>query len=190
MSNETFWSWFTQESQALRELDPDAIAERIGAALEAEVGPLGVEVSDEEEDGALDVVITAHRQALHFDTVKALVAKAPEVAGFRFIALKPANGFDFTLEVDGVELDASALRFEPMLGTAGVGLKVYLPDAAARDEDVKDLIWLLLESGLGEEVAAGITQVEAAALSSPDARDATALPDLAGFLEAGRSLAG
>lgn len=190
MSNETFWSWFSQESKALRDLDSDALARRIGEALEEHVGEIGVEVSDDEEDGALDVVLTAHREPLHFQTVKALVAAAPEVQGFRFVPLKPANGFDFTLEADGVELDASSLRFEPLLGTAGVGLKVYLPDAAARDEDVKDLIWLLLESGLGEEVAAGITQVEAAPLSSPEARDALPLPDLAGFLDSSRSSAG
>lgn len=188
MSNTSFWNWFAQESQALRQLDPESMAERIAEALETHVGALGVELSDEEEDGALDVVFTAHREALHFPTVKKLVAEAPEVQGFRFIALKPASGFEFSLEVDGVEVDANALRFEPLLGTAGVGLKVFLPDEAARDADVKELIWLLLESGLGEEVAAGITHVEAAPLSSPDSKEATALPDLAGFLDQARAM--
>lgn len=190
MSNKTFWSWFTQESEALRRLEPQLMAERLVHALDAHVGAIGVLIADEEEDGALDVVLTAHREAVLFPAVKALVAEAPEVEGFRFIALKPASGFDFSLEVEDVEVDASVIRFEPLLGTAGVGLKVYLPDEAARDEDVKDLIWLLLESGLGEEIAAGITHVEAAPLSSPEAKDATPLPDLAGFLDQARAAVG
>lgn len=189
MSNEAFWKWFSTESAALRSLEPELLAERLAEALRSHVGDLGVEVGDEEEEPAQlqEVVFTADGDATRFDAVKALVAAAPALDGWSFVALKPPMGFDFTLEADGVELDGSALRFEPLMGPDGLGLRLYLPETVAKEDDVEQLIRLLLQTGVGEENAAGIVHVEAAPLSSPEAREAIALPELANYLEQQRT---
>jgi hypothetical protein len=184
MSNEAFWKWFSTESAGLRSLDPEQLAQRLSEALRSHVGDLGVEVSeDEDQQETQEVVFTADGDPARFDAVKTLVAAAPALDGWTFVALKPPMGFDFTLEADGVELEGSALRFEPLVGPGGLGLRLYLPDAAAKEDDVEHLIRLLLQTGVGEEDAAGIAHVEAAPLSSPEAREALALPELASYLE-------
>ena len=174
MSNEAFWKWFSTESAALRAMEPELLAERLAEALRSHVGDLGVEVAEEEEEEAAaklqEVVFTADGDAARFDAVKALVAAAPALDGWSFVALKPPMGFDFTLEADGVELDGSALRFEPLVGPGGLGLRLYLPEAVAKEDDVEQLIRLLLQTGVGEENAAGIVHVEAAPSPPPRPR--------------------
>ena len=121
--------------------------------------------------------------------MKALVAAAPALDGWSFVALKPPMGFDFTLEADGVELDGVGAALRAPGGPGGLGLRLYLPEAVAKEDDVEQLIRLLLQTGVGEENAAGIVHVEAAPLSSPEAQEAIALPELANYLEQQRKQA-
>ena len=119
MSNEAFWKWFSAEQSELASLEPEVLAERLSDALRTHVGDLGVEVAEREAGEPLEVVFTADGDRARFDAVKALVASAPAIADWSFVPLKPAMGFEFILEADGVELDGSTLRFEPLMGAGG-----------------------------------------------------------------------
>ncbi|HLT29333.1 MAG TPA: hypothetical protein VK013_04785 [Myxococcaceae bacterium] len=180
---DAFWNWFKDEAHRLRAMELDTLTDTLARALSTHAPGLGVEVSPAEaEDQDVEVLFTAHRERMHFSRARDLVAAAPDVPGFRFIALRPAQDFDVVLETEGVELDGTELTFEPLLGPAGVGLRLFVPEAAAAQPELKDLLWLMLETGLGEEVASGLSHLEVSPRSASESADALPLIELPHFL--------
>jgi hypothetical protein len=172
MSPEAFWQWFSTEAPRLAAADPDAVAERVGAKLHAVDPQLGVEVGRAAvgaEAGGRELVLTAEGRSALFPRVWELVAKAPRLDGWRVVALRPARGFDFTLEEGGVTLDGAQLTFLPLERPEEprhFGLRVYVPDALAEDEDIEEAVWRLLQVGVGEEAASHLEHLEVAPASA------------------------
>lgn len=180
---DAFWSWFKDEADRLRSMELDTLTDTLSRALAKHAQELGIEVSPADgEDEDVEVLFTARRERLHFARARELVASAPTLPGFRFLALRPAQDFDLVLESDGVELDGTELTFEPLLGPAGVGLRLFVPEVAAAQPELKELLWLMLETGLGEEVASGLSHLEVAPLSAAESSDALPLIELPHFL--------
>jgi hypothetical protein len=63
------------------------------------------------------LIITAEGNQDAFPSADALVAAAPDIAGWTFIALKPPLGFDFSHTDGAVSLDVSKLWFLPTKST-------------------------------------------------------------------------
>ncbi len=169
MNAEEFWRWFVSE-EALRQADGQAVADAVEVRLR-EIDPrVGVEVSDPGEQREL--ILTAWSQRDAFPVVHALMAVAPRpLPGWKVIALKPARGFRFAIDVDGVRIDAGALRFE-VLGSpqapGALGVRIYAANAPATDERWAHTLSLIIETGIGEEAAAQIDHIEPG-MGTPDA---------------------
>lgn len=164
MEPSTFWSWFTEQSQALKAQTPEARAGTISEKL-AELGSaITAEVSGDGE-GPSEVIFTASGDVELFDEVYALVDVAPQLEGWVFFALRPPRGFEFTLELDGESaVSAAKLTFEPLESPqmpGALGLRIFVDDELAQREDLEDVLLFVIETGLGEERMAQIAHVEA-----------------------------
>lgn len=136
MKASEFSEWFGRNADRLRELSPDKAAEEVAAELGRHDARLGAEVAD--EDGTRELIVTAFGEASLFGLVGALCRGAVR-PGWSVRSLKPARGFGFTLEIDGDEVDASNLRFEPLETPTmpeTLGIRLLVPgrgaDAVAR----------------------------------------------------------
>src|SRR5690606_31117162 len=93
-------------------MDAEAASEALSQGVAAIDERLGVEVSD--VGGTRQVVVTAGGDAEAFELVHRLVAAAPAIPGWSFVALRPAQGFDFEVNAGGLTFDAKALSFQPL----------------------------------------------------------------------------
>jgi hypothetical protein len=85
--------------------------------------------------------------------------------GWRAIPLKPARGFSFALKVGGLDLDASALCYQPLDSPRQpglLGIRVFVDPALVAEETILEALWLVVETGVGEEAAADVGHLEAA----------------------------
>src|SRR5690606_23442082 len=73
-----------------------------------------------------------------FDKVTELVAEAPPIPGWKFVAFKPPMGPDFRISFEGIELDPREMWFQPLeypdLPDA-IGIVIGVPEF---DEDRED----------------------------------------------------
>jgi hypothetical protein len=179
-STTAFWRWLCQRRDELATLvhpDQPFWNEVLGRLRRIDAG-LAFELSAP-EGLARELVVTAGGQPALFPLVEAVVAQAPSLPGWTFIALKPAQGFDFSLRFEGLQLDARRMWFLPLThkeAPAALGLRVGVPGLdPTRERQVGDGVWLILDAGLGERGAAAISHLEVRPL--PDD------PRAAGFIE-------
>jgi len=181
-----FWLWFREKSSALRKKRGDIVADALHAAL-VDIHPsLRVEVADaDKSQTAREVILSGSGDPIAMQRARDIVAAAPSDGAWRFVALKPAKGFDFTYADGEIEIEATCLYFEP-LGSSkkpeSLGLLVYCADRFAQAAQIVDVMWLIVETGIGEEAAARIATIQVAPESE---RSNGALPigDLHGFLD-------
>ena len=96
----------------LHRLDPDLTCE-LGTA----------------RDGVFELIVSADGRSRLIPTVRALVASAPAIKNWRFIAFRPRLGTSFGVKYEGYNLDPKALWFRPERDGKKVGLWLYLPGA-------------------------------------------------------------
>jgi hypothetical protein len=102
-----------------------------------------------------DVIVTAQDLPEAFDSVKNLVRSAPRYERWTFVALRPAKGFMFKTEADGITLDASTLMFDPTRSESRpteLGVIVYVPGALRMDDRLAGMVERALSTGIGEEL--------------------------------------
>lgn len=172
MDPKKFWGWFEKQAASLAQQEPEARAEAINAQL-AELGSPIVAEMVVYEEGPTEVVFTADGDADLFEEVYALVAAAPALPEWQFTALRPGQGFEFNLDLDGEEqIPADTLTFEPLESPqmpGAIGLRIFVDASIAEREDLGDVLWTLLETGIGEERMARIVHLEAAAREAAEA---------------------
>ncbi len=171
-SIEKFWRWFIAHEAELRQANGQAVADAVEAQLREIDSRVGVEVSDPAEEREL--IFTAWSQREAFAAVHGLMAAAPTtLAGWKLIALKPARGFEFAIDVDGVRIEADKLRFDAMGSPQAPGalsVRVYLAGPApVMDERWAQTLALIIETGIGEDAAAQIDYLETGS-GPPDAK--------------------
>jgi hypothetical protein len=133
------------------------LVERIASAIAGLDDRLGLEVS--ETDDGHEAIVTAHGDPEAFETVDEIVASAPEVPGWTFVALHPPRGFDFEVSAGGKRFEASRLTFEPLPAADGsLRVRLHVPDPSAPEWD--ELAALVIETGIGERLAARIDGIE------------------------------
>jgi hypothetical protein len=153
------WSWFVERLPEVSTMGADAASEVLEQGVSAIDERLGVEVSDVE--GTRRVVVTAGGDAEAFDLVRRLVAAAPAVPGWEFVALRPGQGFDFEVQVGGRVFDAKELSFQPLApDQAPTQLAIRLLVPNPWEEEWAELGLRIIENGLGEEAAAHIGYME------------------------------
>lgn len=98
-----FWDWFKHHQQEYRSLDKKSKKEiaywqrEMNAHLRAYHKFLGFSLTCPQE-GEATLTITAHGKAIHFNSVEAFVATAPEIPGWRVRALETSMSVDSLLE--------------------------------------------------------------------------------------------
>ncbi len=156
MNASEFWSWFVAHEAQLRQLDDseeETVLDELLDQLESVCDELGFEIGTQ-PDGVTELIISAEGDREMFDRVRALVAEAPKLEGWRILALKPARGFDFIAEYGDWQLDPDDIWFMPLESDEdpnALGLRLSSPtEESAEDDDFLAACFQLLETGLGE----------------------------------------
>jgi hypothetical protein len=185
-----FWTWFASNNAAIRAM-PNADApfwDTVLAQLKRVHKGLAFEMSDEDR-GIRDFVLTAQSDRRLFPLIDAMIAAAPPRRGWTFTALKPAMGFDFVTDYEGVKFDPKSMWFLPLNlkdHPAHLGLRIGIPRLRDQDHDAADFASrIILETALGERAAAtDIRHIEVAALpSQPEKAGYIELPELPAYLK-------
>jgi hypothetical protein len=139
-----------------------------------------------------EFIVTAEGHADIFQLVDALVAHAPRIPGWQFIALKPPMGFDFTTTYEGVRFDPRAMWFLPLNSSSGegdLGLRVGVPNLTPDiQRQASNAVAVILDTALGERAAAlDIQHLEVFALpGSPASCGYIPLYELPGYIASRR----
>jgi len=185
-----FWSWFQSHRENFDELaDPNAPfwdttlsrLQRLHERLRFEVSHRGTEERE--------FIITVEGHVPAFPLVETIVAQAPQISGWRFIALKPPMGFDFTTTYEGIRFEPLRMWFLPLTSSASVadlGLRIGIPNFnPAIERQTSNAIAVILDSGLGERAAAlDIQYLEVSELpDNPESEGYLELQQLPDFIE-------
>lgn len=189
-SASAFWRWVVEHEAELRAVVAEPTGEEpvLEALLEAlhDVDPNLYYLLGGDDSGH-ELIITAEGELKAFPAVQALVAAAPVVQGWQFIAFKPPMGCDFVLRHEAASIDASQTWFLPATSRTGFGVKLGCPTFSGKHQDDYEFAALeLLDVVLGELVAArDVKHVEMVPLpASPEKAGFQRLAELPGFLAA------
>jgi len=110
------------------------------------------------DGGAREFIITAEGHVETFPLVDAIVALAPKITGWHFIALKPPMGFDFTTTYEGIRFDPRGMWFLPLESSSrphDLGLRVGVPNFTKDIErQASNAVAVILDTAMGERTAA------------------------------------
>jgi hypothetical protein len=151
-----FWRWFSASEARFRAVsgpDSETLLDELHGHLQDFCSDLYFEIGGA-PNGPVELVISAGGNRSVFPCVRELVALAPQLPGWHFIAFKQPQGFDFTTERNGVVLDPRecVCQLVPDLsrGTRHwlrVACPGFLPSAA---KDYAFAVWTALDSAMGE----------------------------------------
>lgn len=184
-----FWTWFRANDAKLWAM-PDAdhpYWDTALAQLKRVHQGLWFEMSDEVH-GRREFVITAAGDQKLFPLVDAMVAAAPTMNAWEFVALKPAMGFDFVTTYEGVAFDPKEMWFLPLESVnhpSDLALCIGIPGL---NDEMRRLagnaVMVILDTGLGERSSTmDVNHVEFAELpSQPEEEGYIELPDLPAYI--------
>jgi hypothetical protein len=177
-----FWSWFEKSRARLEtytDEEREGVLDEILEELHKYSAGLWFEIGGH-PDGPKELIISAEGNSDYFAEVVSLVAQAPKLDGWKFIAFKPPQGFEFTTTYEDVHVDPAKSWFLPLDSASdpkSLGLRVAV--ANFNENKVKAFttaVSLALDAGLGE-LRAGkcVNYIEVVAVPSN--------PENEGFME-------
>ena len=175
------WSWLLGRLSEVQAMGADAATEVLEKGVSTFDERLGAEVTD--EGGTRRVVITAGGDAEAFDAAKSVVASAPSLPGWEFVALRPAQGFDFEVTAGDLVFDAKELSFQALGSEEAptqLAIRLLVPNPWL--EEWAEMGLRILETGLGEEAAALIGYIEIDK-REPDSEKVFAIESLPGWVQ-------
>lgn len=156
-----FWLWFESQAEQLVDQPSLEIIDELAEQLANVDSGITAEVSNMTENSDRELIITAHGDASRFKLIGTLVQRAPQIPGWRVLALKPPRGFSF--HVDGKErLSISDWRFVPLKSSPEfdeIGLRIEMPERDAQKLN-EDALSLVLEEGVGEVLLSLYSHIE------------------------------
>jgi hypothetical protein len=182
MKYQSFWTWFIDREEVLRNSPPEEAAGSIARELRTLESRVGVEIADTTQ--YREVIVTSNRESDLFPVIRGIISESPRLANWRFIALKPPLGFDFCIDSEGLTIDPHKLLFEPLRSdncSNVLGIRVFVPAEYLGRPGLEQLIWRTIETGVGEEAAAGISCLELKPFPT-DREEMIPLDQLNGFL--------
>jgi hypothetical protein len=177
-----FWTWFAENRDELSRAASEEITDQLYSALTHVDDRLAVEVA--KDAAGIEVIVSANGEREAFPLVHQLVRSFPNVEDWKFVALKPPRGFDFTLDVEDGSVEADKLSFDPLeVGEdpKALGIRLFGLDVDARLNDVDSLARLIVETGIGEELAAQIDYIDTGPTSQ--ASDTLPIAELLDYVE-------
>ena len=186
-----FWNWFVTAQDRFRDVDVPEREQLLDELLEHlhgycdglyfEVGGMPGAVSE--------LVITAEGNADYFGAVQDLVAAAPAIAGWRFIAFRPPMGFTFSTRYEDVTIDPAASWFLPLVHDAdptSLGLRLAVPDYDESEKEAfTNAAFIVIDTALGELIAArDVHHIEVCEIpDDPEGEGFIELPELTTYLD-------
>jgi hypothetical protein len=185
-----FWSWFqtresefaklfSYESGAAAKADPK-LQKKIGDT----VGEVGAKLRSVHPEfspffgfsgGSNEMIITVHGQAEHFKVVDEFIASAPEIKGWKFVALKKplSLGADTEIQSGSAKLKVGDWRYTKTKNAAGsFDFVIYVPNKVSDNPEGFDRLFTRLTMDfLGERFAAiaiGVVTVRQLAEDAPE----------------------
>ncbi len=192
-SEEDFWEWFIKHEAAYRHLDEIENTDAYEELLETLLAQLhkyspGIYFLVGQAD-EMELIITAEGNPDFFEPVKKIVAAAPEITGWRFIAFKPAASEPFFTNYQGAVIETSNSWFRYFEssnpGERRGSICIYSNNYRASDRDnFLAAGYTVLDSLLGEKLNASlINYVDVQAIP-----ESSAYPDLLPLAELKRYL--
>jgi hypothetical protein len=187
---QNFWDWFQGRFNDFNDLTntDQSFWNLAGRRLQRLNKHLRFELSEPDETDR-EFIVTAQGHIEAFPMADALIAHAPRLPGWEFIALKQPKGFDFTFTYEGIAFEPRTMWFG-VLGRASrphdIGLRIGLPNfASASERQSFNAVAIILETALGERAAAlDIQHLDVSALPDrPDAKGWIELHKLPKYIE-------
>jgi hypothetical protein len=160
MTGRNFWQWFSTNCDELGlSTDTRKAVDVIHQRLRLVDSRLGVEVSEPDDSGSRELIITANGHRQLFGEVDNLVQIAPKLDGWRFISLKPPRGFDFRFKNDDHALSPSGWKVLPLHSPGGdLGLSIFVPGSKVLIHE--PILEVIVETGVGERAFAEVCFLE------------------------------
>ncbi len=183
-----FWLWFNEHSDNFDDLADaeDPFWDIAIGQLQRLYEHLWFELSCP-NNGVREFIITAEGHEEGFPLVEAIVAGAPKLSRWQFIALKPPKGFDFKMTYEGITFDPRSMWFLPLEDhLPNLGLRIGVPNySPAVERQTHNAVLIILDTALGERVATlDIQHTEVSALpESPGTENYIGLCELPNFIE-------
>ena len=181
-----FWRWLLTRIDELR-TPASSLWDEVLEGLQKIDENLRFEISDE-HGGSRELIVTAEGNAGSFDAADAVVSAAPEIKGWKVVSLKPARGFQFQIDYEGLHLDPRDLWFLPLSSAehpAAIGIRVGVPGLTRRQQRAtENAVLMILDTGLGERSAAlDLQHVEVTRLpATPAEKGFRRLPELPAYI--------
>lgn len=183
-----FWNWFTGfAKRACGESPSEQLQDELLSEIHHRLDErIYFEMST--NSSQKELILTACGDESAFPIIVAIVNAAPKLAGWSFIALKPAQGVSFTHQDGEIELNAAELWFMPLkskINPTQNGIRLGIPNAdAVKMQQSVDTAYTILETVIGERLCAtSIHHVEMCELpAEPTAAGYLRLSQLAEYL--------
>ena len=164
---DTFWAWFQTQAAAFHhavitqeKIDTDFF-DPLSASLDRMHEGIYF-LAGEAEAGVAELILTADGVYRNFAFIEDLVAAAPKLPAWRFVALKPACAIDgFGINMSGLVYSDDTLHFyvrEDAKCPQVVDVVMVHNDATATEEQLTSGVYVYLDNLLGEWVA--VTQID------------------------------
>lgn len=151
----TFWQWFLENEEELFNFDPtletprEQLFDRLAAQLHRvdrdltfEFGPNGGPIRE--------FVLSAGGIKRAFPAVTSLVAAAPPLSRWRFIAFRPRRIPVCSIDCEGRHVDPKDVRFTLIDNGKLAGINLFIPNFRDKDLTLTSIGYLLLDEALGE----------------------------------------
>jgi hypothetical protein len=153
---ETFWTWFKDNEKRLRKFEenPDKYLTEVLTQTKKIQAGLAIEF-EPPKDGVINMTVSADGDKNIFSVVQNIVAKAPTVEGWKFIAFRQRMNLEqvkgMKLKAEDHELDPQKMKFFPMVNGDTLDLIIYAKGVT--EENYNQIAYgglLLLDNILGE----------------------------------------
>lgn len=179
-----FWSWFSENAEALDAGDDQECVDKLYDAVMKINEGLGVETAPAGDQ--VELILTCYADPELMELVHELYEARPEaIPGWKVTCYKQARGEPFVLERAGVKIDSEELMFDPLSSPQdrkALGIRLFVPDEVVGHDEEDDILWDIVITQAGEEVAATILHVLAQPFDKKSG-DELPLSELGGYVK-------
>lgn len=102
-----------------------------------------------------ELIITPEGKHKKIDLTREIIASAPPVKDWKFIAFKPALGFGFVTEYEDIYIDPKLIWFLPLNSKShplDIGIRIGIKNFnLAKEKQILSACYIVLDTCLGEE---------------------------------------
>jgi len=128
---ESFWNWFQENEQGFRDfqLNPAKVLEQLFDKGDKIQKGLAFELEPTMDGGTINMTISANGIINHFALVQEMIAKAPIIEGWHFIAFRQRITMEMAaamrLKYNGLELSPNEMMFLPIIAEGELKLLIF-----------------------------------------------------------------